>query len=130
MSKIPHFSLFIIYSEGFSYLEYHGYSHGVEDRVLLRETFLREDSWPAILSMLLLVLREVSGLDKHDQDEAESQPDVSDVAEDVIESLEYGPRSGTTVVEEALLIVLTVGKYKLRCWDCVEQGNFVKIFKI
>ena len=61
-----------------NYLEYHCYSHGVEERVLLRDAFIGEHCG-VFRVRVVLKLWKVSGLDEDNKNEAGSQPNVSKV---------------------------------------------------
>ena len=61
-----------------NYLEYHCYSHGVEERVLLRNAFIGEHCG-VLRVRVVFKLWKVSRLDEDNKNEAGSQPNVSKV---------------------------------------------------
>ena len=100
-------------------LEYHGDSHGIKNRVLLGNALI----WKHRARVLIDELREISGFEENNYDEAEPQPDVANVAEDVIERLEYPPGSCAAVVEVTLLVIFALSENKLTGRNKVEERD-------
>ena len=65
----------------------------------------------------------MSWFEENNEYEAESQPDVANVTEDMIESHKYPPGPGTAVVEETLLVVLAFIEDQLAGRDQVEERD-------